>query len=110
MEGGIEAWTAQGLPVLGDAKAPLPVMQQTQIAVGGLLLVFLGLGTWVTPWALVLAAALGAGLIVAGVSGTCGLAMVLAKAPWNRTSSATVIDAACPREMGVAPPQLKSKG
>jgi hypothetical protein len=44
-----------------------------------------GLGLVVSPWFLALAAFFGAGLTFAGATGTCGLALVLMKLPWNAT-------------------------
>jgi predicted branched-subunit amino acid permease len=35
---------------------------------------------------LLLSAFVGAGLVFAGVSGFCGMALLLARAPWNRIS------------------------
>jgi hypothetical protein len=42
------------------------------------------LGTLVNAWFLGLAAFFGAGLAFAGATGTCGLALVLMRMPWNR--------------------------
>lgn len=85
LQGGLEAWKAAGLPVEKDAAAPkLDLMRQTQIAIGSFVLVWVGLGAFVSPWFLGLAAFMGAGLVVAGMTGTCGMAMLIAKMPWNR--------------------------
>jgi hypothetical protein len=43
-------------------------------------------GVWVSPWFLVVPAFFGAGLVFAGATGTCGLAAVLARMPWNRSA------------------------
>jgi hypothetical protein len=43
-----------------------------------------GLGTLVHPGFYALSAFAGAGLIVAGTTGFCGMALILARAPWNR--------------------------
>jgi hypothetical protein len=45
------------------------------------------LGAFVNSWFLALAAFFGAGLTFAGATGTCGLALLLMKMPWNRPSS-----------------------
>ena len=42
------------------------------------------LGTWVNPAWYILSAFVGAGLLMAGLTGFCGLARVLMLAPWNR--------------------------
>lgn len=86
VEGGLEAWKKAGLPVVENRSAPLPLMQQTQIAIGILVLVTVLLGAFWTPWALILTGFMGAGLIFAGVTGFCGMANLIAKMPWNRSS------------------------
>ena len=45
------------------------------------------LGTLVNAWFLALAAFFGAGLAFAGATGTCGLALVLMRMPWNRSTA-----------------------
>lgn len=84
LEGGLEAWKAAGLPTLANRKAPLELMRQVQMAAGGLVLVGVGLGLWVHPAFWALAAFVGAGLFVAGATGFCGMARLLAVMPWNR--------------------------
>ena len=34
LAGGLQAWKRAGLPVIGDRKAPLPIMRQVQITAG----------------------------------------------------------------------------
>ncbi len=86
MKGGIEAWKQAGLPVIVDRKAPMPVMQQTQIAIGSFVLISV-IAAWLwSPWAILLAAFMGAGLVVAGATGTCGMASLISKMPWNRSA------------------------
>jgi rhodanese-related sulfurtransferase len=82
IEGGLEAWRGAGLPTLVDRRRPIELQRQVQITAGGLVLlgVLLSLG-W--PWFLALSMFVGAGLIFAGVSGTCGMARLLQRAPWN---------------------------
>ena len=88
LEGGLDAWEAAGLPVELDRKAPLELMRQVQIVAGLLVLVGAVLGVWVSPWFIAIAAFVGAGLAVAGATGFCGMARLLALAPWNRRASA----------------------
>ncbi len=84
VEGGLAAWAKAGNPVQTNTKAPLPIMRQVQITAGSL--VFLGtvLGFFVHPGFYGLSAFVGAGLVFAGVSGTCGMATVLGMMPWNK--------------------------
>lgn len=82
--GGVQAWKAAGLPVERSKAPPISVMRQVQIVIGLMVLAGTALGVFVNPWFLLLPAFMGAGLTFAGVSGTCGLAVVLSRMPWNR--------------------------
>jgi rhodanese-related sulfurtransferase len=88
LEGGLEAWKAAGLPVRQDRKAPLEIMRQVQMTAGGLILLGAALGLLVHPGFWGLSAFVGAGLFVAGATGFCGMATLLAAMPWNRTARA----------------------
>ena len=84
LDGGLNAWVKAGLPVVANAKAPLEIMRQVQIAAGSLVLIGVLLGLAVTPAWFGLSAFVGAGLTFAGVTGFCGMARLLMLAPWNR--------------------------
>lgn len=84
LEGGIEAWKAAGLPVLKEISQPLELMRQVQIAAGSLALLGVIFGALFHPAFYAVAGAVGAGLVFAGLTGTCGMARLLALAPWNR--------------------------
>jgi len=59
-------------------------MRQVQIVVGSLSAVGAILALAVNTWFAILPLLLGCGLIFAGISGTCGMALLLARMPWNR--------------------------
>jgi len=83
VEGGYLAWQAAKLPVT-RTKNVFPILRQVQIA-AGTLVVFGGLGSlYITPALIWLAVFVGAGLTFAGLTGTCGMAMLLARMPWNK--------------------------
>ena len=85
LAGGLKAWKASGYETRRSESAPrIDVMRQVQITVGLLVLVGVLLGAFVTPWFLILSGAVGAGLVFAGASGWCGMAMLLGRMPWNR--------------------------
>lgn len=85
MAGGIEAWRGAGFQTVVDSQAPrMGVIQQTQIAVGLAVLAGTALGAFVHPAFLAIPTFLGCGLVYAGASGTCGLATLIAMAPWNK--------------------------
>ncbi len=86
VEGGLDAWKAAGLPVTVDRRQPLELQRQVQIGAGSLAFLGTALGLLVSPWFLAVPLFVGAGLITAGVTGFCGLARLLARAPWNRAA------------------------
>jgi glyoxylase-like metal-dependent hydrolase (beta-lactamase superfamily II) len=83
LEGGVHAWRRARLP-LREGRRRLAVDRQVQLIAGTMVLAGVALGTLVNPWFLALAAFFGAGLTFAGATGTCGLALVLMRLPWNR--------------------------
>jgi len=87
LEGGLDAWKQAGLPTLRAATAGLDVSRQVQIAAGSMVLLGTLLGAAISPWFYVVAGAVGAGLVLAGISGFCGLARLLMKMPWNRNTT-----------------------
>ena len=89
--GGTQAWEQAGLPV-NRGKSMISLERQVRIAAGSLVLVGVALGSLVHPALYGLAAFVGAGLVFAGVTDTCGMGMLLARMPWNQ-----VRDAAKPR-------------
>jgi rhodanese-related sulfurtransferase len=89
VDGGLEAWKKAGLPVVTDRRQPIDLQRQVQIGAGSLAFVGTMLGLFVSPWFFAVPAFVGAGLIMAGVTGFCGMANMLMRAPWNRATSDT---------------------
>jgi rhodanese-related sulfurtransferase len=83
VEGGTQAWEQAGLPVVRGQKA-MSLERQVRIAAGALVLVGAVLALLVDPWFLALSAFIGAGLVFAGITDTCGMALLLARMPWNQ--------------------------
>jgi rhodanese-related sulfurtransferase len=83
VEGGTQGWEQSGLPVRRCGSA-ISLERQVQIAIGSLLIVKVVLGFSVHALFFALAAVIGAGLIVAGVTRWCGMAQLIARMPWNR--------------------------
>jgi len=84
IEGGLDAWRQAGFDVAKDTGQPLELMRQVQIAAGSLALLGVVLGFLVGPGFFGLSAFVGAGLMVAGITGWCGMATMLRHMPWNR--------------------------
>ncbi len=83
VEGGTRAWERAGLPVVRGKKS-VSLERQVRIAAGSLVVLGTGLGAFVHPGFLGLSAFVGAGLVFAGITDTCGMGMLLARMPWNR--------------------------
>ncbi|MDX2147252.1 MAG: rhodanese-like domain-containing protein [Planctomycetota bacterium] len=94
--GGIEAWKKQGLPVRTNERASrLSIMRQVQLVVGVLALTGSALAWFVNPAFVAIPAFLGAGLTFAGATGTCALATILGKMPWNAQGRGALNQASC---------------
>ncbi len=83
VEGGTEACVAAGLSVERGKKA-ISLERQVRIAAGSLVLTGAVLALTVHAGFAGISALVGAGLIFAGVTDTCGMGMLLAKMPWNQ--------------------------
>lgn len=84
LDGGIKAWVNAGQKVNQSGKTFISIDRQVQLTIGTGVLLGVTLGYFLHPAFLCLAAFFGAGLVFAGATGTCGLAMLLAKMPWNQ--------------------------
>ena len=83
LDGGILAWKEAGLPVIAKASG-LSIFRQVQIIVGGFIAMLVAIGFAGLTLGFMIAGFLGAALFFAGLTGWCGLAMLLKKMPWNK--------------------------
>lgn len=86
VEGGTQAWLEARYPVIRGKKA-ISLERQVRIAAGSLVLLGAVLGFYWNIYFIGLSAFVGAGLIFAGITDTCGMGMALAKMPWNKVSN-----------------------
>lgn len=84
IEGGINALRQAGASLIQSARSLISLERQVRIAAGLLVVSGVISGALVTPLFYGLSAFVGAGLIFAGVTGSCGIGLVLARMPWNR--------------------------
>ncbi|MEY4588148.1 MAG: hypothetical protein RL497_224 [Pseudomonadota bacterium] len=84
LEGGIEACKQHHIPLQTVGRKVLPLERQVRIAAGVLALGGALLGFWVHPGFHGVSAFVGCGLIFAGITDICPMAMLIAKMPWNR--------------------------
>lgn len=89
VEGGTAACDAAGLPMVRGKKA-ISLERQVRIAAGSLVLIGVVLAWFVHPLFVLLPAFVGAGLVFAGLTDTCGMGMLLARMPWNQRGDAGV--------------------
>jgi rhodanese-related sulfurtransferase len=87
IEGGTDAWEKSGLPVVRRGGRVISLERQVRIGAGSL--VFLGtiLAITVHRYFLGIPLFVGAGLVFAGATDICGMALLLGKLPWNRARS-----------------------
>jgi rhodanese-related sulfurtransferase len=83
VEGGTVAWAECGLPVVRGKKA-ISLERQVRIAAGSLVVLGALLGWLAYPVFIALSAFVGAGLVFAGITDTCGMGLLLARMPWNQ--------------------------
>lgn len=94
IEGGTQAWAAADLPVVRGKKA-ISLERQVRIAAGSLVLVGCTAGYFMHPLGYALSAFIGAGLVFAGITDTCGMGMLLARMPWNRVRNEADASGSC---------------
>ncbi|NLQ06552.1 rhodanese-like domain-containing protein [Cylindrospermopsis raciborskii MVCC19] len=82
LQGGISAWKKSGY--VTNKNAPISIMRQVQIVAGTLVVTGTVLGVLVSPWFLILSGFVGTGLVFAGLTTTCTMAMLLKKLPYNQ--------------------------
>ena len=83
-DGGIIAWKQQGKPIASGTGFHLPIMRQVQMIAGLLTAVGSALAYFYSIEWIALSGFVGVGLMVAGSTGFCLMAELLAKAPWNK--------------------------
>lgn len=88
LEGGITAWAQAGQEVKTSGKFFLPLDRQVQLTIGSGVLAGVVLGFTVHPAFFLLSGFFGLGLMNAGLTGWCGMAILMAKMPWNKGSAA----------------------
>lgn len=83
VEGGLLAWEEAGHET-GSHTSRLPIMRQVFIGAGGLVLTGVLLTHFVDYNFIFLPLFVSLGLLLSGVTGWCGMAILLSKMPWNK--------------------------
>src|SRR5687768_14153008 len=104
LDGGVNGWIAAGRPVVQGRKR-ISLERQVRILAGALAAAGGVLGIIVNPWFALLPAVVGTGLVFAGITDTCGMALLLARLPYNRPAGCDV-SAMVRAFTGAAPPRF----
>ena len=83
VEGGLLAWEEAGYQTESNTNR-LPLMRQVFIATAGLVLLGVLLTHFVTYEFILIPLFVALGLLVSGITGWCGMALLLSKMPWNK--------------------------
>ncbi|NOX51241.1 MAG: rhodanese-like domain-containing protein [Gammaproteobacteria bacterium] len=90
IEGGIQAMKQANIPLKKGPGSVISLERQVRIAAGALVVASVILGAFVHSGFYGMAAFVGAGLIFAGITDWCGMALALARMPWNKVGVAHV--------------------
>jgi rhodanese-related sulfurtransferase len=102
LEGGVNGWVAAGGAVLrGEGRVSLE--RQVRVAAGALVATGALLALLVNPLFALLPAFVGSGLVFAGLTDRCGMAMLFARLPYNRAASCDVSEMVAALKTGAAP-------
>lgn len=80
--GGTMAWKKAGLPVV-KVRNSISLERQVRIGAGSIVVLASALGLALDPSYSIISLVMGAGLVYAGISNWCGMALLLEKMPWN---------------------------
>jgi rhodanese-related sulfurtransferase len=83
LEGGMKDWQARGMPVR-RVRARMSLERQVRIVAGALAASGGVAALAVSPLFALIPVVIGSGLVFAGVTDTCGMAMMLSRLPYNR--------------------------
>lgn len=89
LDGGVNGWVKAGQPVAGSAKR-MSLERQVRIVTGMLAGIGGVLALSFNPAFALLSVFVGGGLVFAGVTDTCGMAMLLSRLPYNRAVTCDV--------------------
>lgn len=102
LDGGVNGWVGLNKPVVRAARR-MSLERQVRIVAGGLAAAGAILALTVNPLFALVPAFVGSGLVFAGVTDTCGMAMVLSRLPYNRPATCDVAAMVNALKKGSAP-------
>jgi hypothetical protein len=85
LEGGMNAWLAQGFAV-NQVRSRISLERQVRITAGAIVAAGAAAALTVNPLFAAVPLLIGSGLMFAGITDTCAMGMLLAKLPYNQGS------------------------
>lgn len=85
IEGGLSAWEAAGKRLIKGTSGVWSLERQVRFTAGLLVLSGILLGRYFHPGWIFLSLFVAAGLVYSALTDTCGMALFLARLPWNRS-------------------------
>lgn len=89
LDGGMNAWLSEGRPARFGRKR-MSLERQVRVVAGSLAATGGLLALAVNPWFALFPLFVGAGLVFAGITDTCGMAILLSRLPYNASVSCDV--------------------
>jgi hypothetical protein len=109
LDGGLNGWIAAGQSVIRGTQR-LSLERQVRILAGALALAGGALSLLASSWFALVPIFIGSGLVFSGLTNTCGMALLLARLPYNRPSSACDVGAMVRAFTVAAPPATVGRG
>jgi hypothetical protein len=94
LDGGTEGWREAGLELVATTRARWSLERQVRLAAGLLVVTAVTLAATVSDGWIYLAGFVGLGLTMAGLTGFCPMAKLLAALSWNKNKKAVAPPAA----------------
>ena len=88
LEGGLKEWNRHSLPI-EKAGGHISIERQVRIVAGAMAALGGALAILLHPWFAGLSVFVGCGLMFAGLTDTCGMALLLARLPYNTRGART---------------------
>ncbi len=88
--GGIKGWKSAGLATRkAEGRTTISIMRQVQLTIGVMNILGFLLAWHISPYFLFIPIFTSCGLLFAGLTGTCGLALFIGMMPWNKAPQLT---------------------
>lgn len=84
IEGGMLAWSNANLPIIKGESKVWSLERQVRFTAGLVVLAGILLAVLIHPYAVLISALIGAGLVFSAATDTCAMGMILARMPWNK--------------------------